>query len=460
MRTRIGWLALLTVGMLAAPTGVWGQEPTGIFLPPSVVRGLGGESGNLDYSVPQADPVFPVPLYSPRPESGGFFFDGEFIYWRQTNPVKSQLLAVRGFVNTDGASPIPQPPGTFNGNMFNALNTDQVSHPDTFIPGYKIGLGYRFPGGLEVEGNYWHLFNVRVTAGAAILPPGNQIDPNLANTFLYSPVFNFPIDWAGPAGATTVAPANPLGQFGIWNGASEMEESWQQRFEKYELKFRIPIWETEYDPVSNPDHIAVRTYGMAGIRHIWEWERFWWRTVHANAQGIAGPTDVAMYTNILSQEMYGAMVGWGAEFYAGHGFSLSLDVYATVYMDFGREYVNWLRGDEGTEAKASRKVFTPVPETEANLNLWWYPIEGVQCRIGYNLMVLYNTFYQAQMVSTQGTFTPPASFIPGVTPQGTVQPGVPILGLGNFNFENLNPLYKHMAARFIDGLNIGIGFIF
>jgi hypothetical protein len=129
-------------------------------------------------------------------------------------------------------------------------------------------------------------------------------------------------------------------------------------------------------------------------------------------------------------------------------------------MDFGRSYIKWVRGDDGTEAKVSRKIFTPVPETEADLNLWWYPIEGVQIRVGYDFIALYNMFYDKQEVASTGTYTPPASFIPGVTTaaQGS-QPGVPILGLGNFNFQSLNTPIGH-DIRFIQGLHVGIGFIF
>jgi hypothetical protein len=129
-------------------------------------------------------------------------------------------------------------------------------------------------------------------------------------------------------------------------------------------------------------------------------------------------------------------------------------------MDFGRSYIKWERGDRGTEAKSSRKIFTPVPEAEADLNLWWYPIEGVQIRVGYDFIALFNTFYDKELVASQGTFVPPATFIPGLTPAGTTQPGVPILGLGNFNFQNLAVPIGNKVARYIDGFHFGIGFIF
>jgi hypothetical protein len=424
MHTRIGWLALLLMaGIALAPSAVRGQQPASMpFAPPAVVRGQA-----LDYEVPRADPVFPIPTYSPRPELGGFFFAGEFIYWRQTNPLRDQLIAVRGFVNTDGGSPAGQAPGTFNGNGFPALTTRDVSGPNSYIPGYRFDLGYRFRNGVVVEGIYTHLFNVRLVGGAGLLPPTWQLDANLANTFLFSPVFNFSLDWAGPP-LPDIANGNPLGNLGIWNAADEMSIRFEQRLEKWELRFRIPVWETEYDPISNPQHLALRTYGMVGLRHYWLWERFKWRTVDRDVFGNAQPSDVAVYSNVVSQPMYGPFIGWGAELYEGHGLSVSLDLFAGAYVNFVREIVRWEREDFVTGAKRARRVYTIVPETEAHLNIWWYPIEGVQIRLGYDLMALYNTIHSPRPV--------------------------------DFNFQGMAPDFPHRGVRLIDGWNLGIGFIF
>src|SRR5262245_38615615 len=193
MQTRMGWLALLlSAGMALAPTAVRGQPPIGTvsqghndsgparepapMLVPTTFR-----AQMLDYEVPQADPVFPVPLYSPRPELGGFFFNGEFIYWRQTNPLRDQPVAVRGSVPIAPGLPLV-------GQGFRALDVEQVSGPVSYVPGYRMGLGYRFRNGVVVEGNYTHMFNVRYVAAATLMPPFEQIDPALLNTVLFSPV--------------------------------------------------------------------------------------------------------------------------------------------------------------------------------------------------------------------------------------------------------------------------------
>src|SRR5207245_9442833 len=94
MRTRSFCLGvMLTAVMALAPTVARCQQGTqpsdGVLPPPSVVRGQ-------DYSPP--DPVFPLPLYHERPETGGFYAAGEFLFFRQTIPLKDQPVAVRCFV--------------------------------------------------------------------------------------------------------------------------------------------------------------------------------------------------------------------------------------------------------------------------------------------------------------------------------------------------------------------------
>ncbi len=80
MRTRTSWLALLlSAGLALAPGGARGQ----------------------DYSPP--DPVVPLPLYHDRPETGGLFMAGEFLFFRETNPLKPQTVAYRGLRDFDGS---------------------------------------------------------------------------------------------------------------------------------------------------------------------------------------------------------------------------------------------------------------------------------------------------------------------------------------------------------------------
>ena len=71
---------------------------------------------------------------------------------------------------------------------------------------------------------------------------------------------------------------------------------------------------------------------------------------------------------------------------------------------------------------------TFVPELEGQFNLWWYPTEGIQIRVGYSLMAFFNTVASKQPI--------------------------------DFNFGGLNPTWDEGVYRLFDGINAGISFIF
>ena len=109
-------------------------------------------------------------------------------------------------------------------------------------------------------------------------------------------------------------------------------------------------------------------------------------------------------------------------------FSVSLDLNAGVFMDFVHEEAKYERADFFTASKISHREVKPAGELEAQLNLWWYPIEGVQVRIGYDAMGFFNTVASPYPV--------------------------------DFNYSLGRNLWRDGEFRFIDGVNLGIGFIF
>ena len=82
MRKRITWLAVL-LGVGVAPQAARAQP------------GIGG----LDVPPAALSTSIPWPFGRPRLEQGGFYVAGEFMYWRQTNPLGNQPLAFRGIVD-------------------------------------------------------------------------------------------------------------------------------------------------------------------------------------------------------------------------------------------------------------------------------------------------------------------------------------------------------------------------
>ena len=279
-------------------------------------------------------------------------------------------------------------------------------------------MGYRFEEGFVVEGYYGHVYNVRYLAGATLVPPNSDVGQNLEDSFLYSPVYNFPSAFAGPA--SKLAIGSPYAAYGIWNGASETDIRFDQFIEEWLVGARVPIFETEYN----------RCYCLAGMHSLWIHENFKWRTVSYNFQGEApdGGADAATYNNIVSNVLYGPYIGSGNEFWLGKGFSLSLDARAGLLADFVHEEAMYTRGDLAIALKRARRQLNLSPELTGLVNFIWYPIEGIQIKVGYQWMGIFNTQSSPYPVS--------------------------------FNALGLDPPWTTQAFRLIDGFNAGIGFIF
>ena len=289
------------------------------------------------------------------------------------------------------------------------------------MPGFRVELGYKFDTGVRIYANYLQTYDAHYSAGASgIGINGFRARPDLADTFLFSPVYNFSQAFGGSQFNTVLDSAANGGfnTFGIWNAASQMDIQFTQRFHQAELGFRTQLFATVYSSF----------YSMAGGRFAWLFDQFYWRTVDIDSSGNASPQNTAIYTNYLSQRMYGAFVGCGQEVYLGQMLSASLDLTAAGFMDVVKGRAKYKLGDDTTESKFGRETFSVVPSGTADFNLWFYPIEGVQMRLGYTAMTFFNTRYQRNPV-------------------------------GN-NFGNIDPDYGTKWFRMIHGFNAGIGFFF
>jgi hypothetical protein len=438
MGTRSIWLALvLATGWALAAGGARGQEPDYATPSPAWLQPL-FRAQEPDYTAP--DPVYPLPLFHDHPERGGLYVAAEFVMMEQTNPLAHQVIARRGLFDFDGsitaalngqvAEPGPSVPpiiipgqirpGNFIGSGTPALFADDAGGPGTFQPGFNVILGWRFASGFALEVSWMHLQEAKYAASAGIIPPTLQPGNNLEETFVTAPVFNFPNDYAGPQ--FKLAIGNPNAAFGIWNAASNMEVIFIQRYEQVDVTGRIPIYQGE----------NCRCYGLVGPRMVWMWEKFYWRTVAQDFLGNAAGDDSAIYTNVVSQRFYGVHAGGGMEWHlcdtpAGT-FSISCDLQVAGLVDVVKERAKYERGDFETSAQRARTEFTFSPELQAQPNLWWYPIEGVQLRVGYDVMGFFNTVASPNPVS--------------------------------FNYGGLDPPFEKGHFRFFNGFNAGIGFIF
>lgn len=399
-------LLLAAVAAIVSPTGASGQTYA--------------EGG--DFQMP-GRPEIIAPIPTGNPSGNGFFASAEFLYYSQTFALGSQVVAQRGLVDSSGL--LTGTPGTFIGSGETALTTDQFGRRSA-QPGWRIQLGYKFDNGVAVYASFSQTVDQSYSAGASLATFRFANQSDLANSYLFSPVFNFPPDYAGPlvkTGFDLFAPGqggapNAGGNFyGIWNGASVMTLKFQQRFTTGELGARVPLLQTDYS----------RVYGLGGARYAWFFEKLEWRTVSMDVVGRAFPSDTATYTNILSQRMYGPFVGCGHEVYLGKRFALTADVTGALLMSVIKERNYYELGDSTTKAKRSLNDFDIVPNGNIDVNLCWYPIEGVQMRVGYTFQMYFNTKNMEEPIA--------------------------------FNYGALDPPYGNIF-RYVQGLNVGLGLFF
>ena len=379
------------------------------------------------FQVPlNADPVIPIP--TGQAGQPGFYTGIEFVMLTQTKALGNQSIAVRGFFDATGA--ITGIPGQLTGSGSDALVTSRMGRRE-FQPGFRVELGYKFDTGVRIYGNYLQLYDAHYSAGASLVPFGFRGRLDQADTFLSAPVYGFPVAFGGSQFNTSfdTAANGGFNTFGIWNAASQMDIKFTARYQQAEVGVRTPLFATDYSSI----------YSLAGGRFAWFYEKFYWRTVDLDNDPTLGgtvaapgrvtpPSNVAIYTNNLSQRMYGGFVGCGHEVYLGNMFSASLDLTAAAFLDVTKERAKYKLGDETTQSKFGRENFYLVPSGTADLNLWFYPIEGIQMRLGYSGMTFFNTRYMREPVG--------------------------------YNFGNIDPNIGTKYFRLIHGFNVGIGFFF
>lgn len=375
---------------------------------------------NSGFDVPlNTEPTIPIPTGNPG--DSGFYTSAEFIYLTQTRAMGDQTVAMRGFVDSTGF--ITGLPGTYVGSGQVALSTDMLGRT-TYQPGFRTEIGYKFDGGLQLYANYLQLFDAHYSAGATLASPYARSRPDLSDTFLVAGVFNFSPKFAGPGSKTTFdappgsATAGASNTYGIWNAATTMDIKFTQRYQQADFGGRMPLFQTDYS----------RVYGKAGGRFAWFFERFQWITRSYTIDGISNPQDAAFYTNTLSQRLYGPMVGCGHEIFLANQFSLSVDLDGSMLLGVVKERTKYELGDRSTRAKRSNNEWTIVPNANAAVNLWWYPVEGVQVRLGYQAMTYFNTRNMEEPIG--------------------------------FDMGAMDPRYDTQYFRLLHGFNFGVGLFF
>ena len=413
-RRSSGLWALALTGLLAS--SAMGQGPEMSLL----TSAFGSVVGQEFQEVPPQTGYLPGPLGHPRMENGGLFVAGEFLYMTQNIPLTHQRVASRGFLDLDGS--ISGTPHTFLGSANSALDVRELHRTaGTYVPGFNFVIGWRFDDGLVLSTSWMHLITARYSASANLLQRGLQLGPNGADTFMFSPVYNFPVDFAGEK--KNVGAGDNGATFGIWNAASINQEIFAQRFDRFDLLMaRVPIWQTE----------CYRTYGLVGPQYIHLWQRFQWKSVSEDTSGNSAADDAATYSNIVSNNLYGLCIGSGNDWWLGAspigGFSVTLDGQIGLYWDFVKERAKYELGDRTFAAQHARNVNELVPGFQATLALWYYPWEAVQIKLGYDVMGFFNTVSSPKPI--------------------------------DFNFGSISPKFQSGTFNFINGLTFGVGITF
>ena len=391
-----------------------------------------------DVSGNECAPVW-APIGTYQHDGSGWYTACEFMIMHTQRIVGDQLLAVRGFVLTTGTPafpgsvdpdfpPIPGfAPGTFLGSGEEALRSGQLGR-SSWQPGYRLTLGYRLENGWNFSISWLHLMDAKYTGGAGIQGPNFRNPGALGeNTFLFAPVFGYSHHFVGRNPFVPIPyVVNPTS--GIWNAASDMTIEFTQRFDNWDVAGRFPVFETE----------NARTYAIAGARHSWLWERFEWRTVKpavvsfdgVDAQFVEFGDSAARYTNILSQRMYGPMIGTGHEVILHSGaagaFGANLECTGALLVNIAKKRAKYIREDEAVQAKRGQTDNCITPNLDVAFNLTWQPVDGLQLRAGVNLFNYFNTFSMQDPVS--------------------------------FNVGNIDPPYTKKFYRYVAGCNFGIGY--
>ena len=217
-------------------------------------------------------------------------------------------------------------------------------------------------------------------------------------------MFNFGPAWAGEP--QNVTAGSPGATFGIWNAAQSMQIQLLQRFDQWDVAFRLPVWSTD----------CYRTYGIIGPRLAWIWDQFKWRTVDADIFGQSVSSDVAQYTNTVSNRLYGIHLGGGHEWFFGDtpagALSVSTDFETGLFLDIAKTRVAWDREDRAVGAHRTR-VFNRISSlASAKVNLWWYPIEAFQFTVGWDFLSYFNTMASPEPVDFNYSSLGPPSRAP------------------------------------------------
>lgn len=472
MSSRTRWqlgalLAAVLTSSMASTATAQGQEC-------GSQPGLGGAA---NYGAPVTEVPLPL-MWGQRDE--GPFFAMEAVCMRINNILKPQVVAQRGFWDDTGwargdqTGPVLRvldgrnsnteialllsdvgTPGQFVGSGIVAMTATSVGDNEKFTPGSRMAIGYRLRNNIVFEASWLNLLATRSSASVGIIPPRNQnIGFDAANSFVSTPFYNYGPSYAGPSrdvisdvlltpippnvgtvslvntGSATGAAneiivddgfiddiinfrGTPIAAYGVGNGAELIIAKYRQEWNTGELNMRVPLFQGE----------VTRTYWLGGFRYAYLQERY---RLLISDFSVEGDLFQMRYTNRVKNRYYGMQMGLGSEAYLGAGWALSVQVKGGVLAERSEGETD-ITNFFDNRFSHSDNQFGVVGMFEGGAYIWWYPVEGIQLRMGYEYM--------------------------GIC--GARRSPNPI----DYDLGRLRPVYEHKYLS-IDGFTIGVGFVF
>ena len=97
-----------------------------------------------------------------------------------------------------------------------------------------------------------------------------------------------------------------------------------------------------------------------------------------------------------------------------------------AYLNLAKTSATYELADRSISSGRNRRFSTIVPGAEGRIGLWWYPWEGIQVQLGYNVMTFFNTISSPRPI--------------------------------DFNLGSVDPEYQNQFFRWFYGINAGISF--
>ena len=241
MRHRyIGGALLAAAAVLAGPSTGTGPDTS-----PARGRSRPGEDGGFQTRRQHA--TRSTASRPGRPGDAGFYTAFEFVMLTQTRAIGHQTIATAGSSTRTGSitgdpGHVRRQPGT------EAINTRDF-RPTTYQPGFNVETRVPVRRRHAASSSTTCSWSTPTTRWApAWRRPSSAQPPDLANTFLTAPVYNFNVAFAGPGAARSNGQNPASASTASGTAATQMDIKFTQRYQEANFGARVPVLPDRIQP--------------------------------------------------------------------------------------------------------------------------------------------------------------------------------------------------------------------